>query len=102
VQTEHNAVLDPCGYLESLGFEVTYLPVQPDGLMDLDDLEKALRDDTILVSVMAANNEIGVLQPLAELGQRAEIAAFCSTAMPPRPSAKSPWMCSRCRLTCFP
>jgi cysteine desulfurase len=68
VQTEHNAVLDPCGYLESLGFEVTYLPVQPDGLLNLDRLDKGLRDDTILVSVMAANNEIGVLQPLAEIG----------------------------------
>ena len=70
VQTEHSAVLDPCRYLESLGFEVTYLPVQPDGLIDLDQLEKAFRDDTVLVSVMAANNEIGVLQPLAEIGAR--------------------------------
>lgn len=69
VQTEHNAVLDPCRYLESLGFEVTYLDVPPDGLLDLTTLEKALRDDTILVSVMAANNEIGVLQPLADIGQ---------------------------------
>ncbi|MBD2424406.1 IscS subfamily cysteine desulfurase [Phormidium sp. FACHB-1136] len=70
VQTEHNAVLDPCTYLASLGFEVTVLPVQPNGLIDLDALEATLRDDTILVSVMAANNEIGVLQPLAEIGQR--------------------------------
>ena len=68
VQTEHNAVLDPCQYLQSLGFEVTFLPVQPDGLMDLTELEKAIGPDTILVSVMAANNEIGVLQPLAEIG----------------------------------
>jgi cysteine desulfurase len=68
VQTEHNAVLDPCQYLETLGFEVTFLPVQPDGLIDLAQLEKAIRADTILVSVMAANNEIGVLQPLAEIG----------------------------------
>ena len=68
VQTEHNAVLDPCRYLEALGFEVTYLPVQPDGLLDLVLLEKAIRPDTILVSVMAANNEIGVLQPLAKIG----------------------------------
>ncbi|WP_017297757.1 cysteine desulfurase family protein [Nodosilinea nodulosa] len=70
VQTEHSAVLDPCKYLESLGFQVTYLPVQPDGLVNLDALDKAFRDDTILVSVMAANNEIGVLQPLAEIGMR--------------------------------
>jgi cysteine desulfurase len=62
VQTEHNAVLDPCHYLESLGFEITILPVQSDGLLDLNLLEKTMREDTILVSVMAANNEIGVLQ----------------------------------------
>lgn len=68
VQTEHNAVLDPCEYLQSLGFEVTFLPVQSDGLIDLTLLEKAIRPETILVSVMAANNEIGVLQPLAEIG----------------------------------
>lgn len=68
VQTEHNAVLDPCAYLTSLGFEVTYLPVQTDGLVDLEVLETAIRPDTILVTVMAANNEIGVLQPLAEIG----------------------------------
>lgn len=69
VQTEHRAVLDPCRYLEGLGFEVTYLPVQPDGLLDLQQLEQALRPDTILVSVMAANNEIGVLQPLESIGE---------------------------------
>ncbi|PPS43310.1 cysteine desulfurase family protein [Chroococcidiopsis sp. TS-821] len=69
VQTEHNAVLDPCEYLRSLGFEITLLPVQNDGLIDLTLLEKAFRPDTVLVSVMAANNEIGVLQPLAEIGQ---------------------------------
>ncbi len=68
VQTEHNAVLDPCHYLQNLGFEITFLPVQPDGLIDLSQLEKAIRPDTIFVSVMAANNEIGVLQPLAEIG----------------------------------
>jgi cysteine desulfurase len=55
--------------LASLGFEVTYLPVQPNGLLDVEQLEKALRPETILVSVMAANNEIGVLQPLREIGQ---------------------------------
>lgn len=68
VKTEHNAVLDPCAYLETLGFEITYLPVKPDGLLDLSELESALRADTVLVSVMAANNEIGVLQPLKEIG----------------------------------
>ncbi|OKH28340.1 cysteine desulfurase family protein [Chroogloeocystis siderophila] len=69
VQTEHNAVLDPCEYLRSLGFEITLLPVQKDGLIELSELETAFRPDTVLVSVMAANNEIGVLQPLAEIGQ---------------------------------
>ncbi|MEH2123740.1 cysteine desulfurase family protein [Nostoc sp.] len=69
IATEHNAVLDPCNYLKSLGFEITILPVQKDGLIDLIELKKALRPETILVSVMAANNEIGVLQPLAEIGE---------------------------------
>ncbi|MEH2154246.1 cysteine desulfurase family protein [Nostoc sp.] len=69
VATEHSAVIDPCNYLKSLGFEITILPVQKDGLIDLTELKKALRAETILVSVMAANNEIGVLQPLAEIGE---------------------------------
>ncbi len=68
VATEHSAVLDPCHYLQALGFEVTVLPVQPDGLLDLGLLERAIRPDTIVVSVMAANNEIGVLQPIAAIG----------------------------------
>lgn len=68
VETEHSAVLDPCHYLQLLGFEVTVLPVEPDGMLDLQKLEQACRADTILVSVMAANNEIGVLQPLTEIG----------------------------------
>ncbi|MGK7914713.1 MAG: cysteine desulfurase family protein [Prochloraceae cyanobacterium] len=69
LQTEHKAVLDPCRYLQSLGFEVTFLSVQPDGLIDLPQLEQAIRPDTILVSLMAANNEIGVLQPIAAIGE---------------------------------
>ncbi len=69
VETEHNAVLDPCGYLEKLGFDITILPVQSDGIIDLSELEKAIRPDTILVSVMVANNEIGVLQPLEKIGE---------------------------------
>ena len=68
-KTEHSAILDPCAYLQSLGFEVTYLPVQADGLIDLSQLEQSIRADTILVSIMAANNEIGVLQPIAEIGK---------------------------------
>ena len=67
VATEHNAILAPLRYLETLGFDVTVLPVQPDGLVNIDELAQSLRTDTILVSVMAANNEIGVLQPLGEI-----------------------------------
>jgi cysteine desulfurase len=69
VATEHSAVIDPCNYLKTLGFEITILPVEKDGIINLNELEKALRPDTILVSVMAANNEIGVLQPIAEIGE---------------------------------
>ncbi len=67
--TEHKAVLDTCKRLEQYGYQVTYLPVQKDGLIDLDDLKRALTDKTILVTIMAANNEIGVLQPVAETGK---------------------------------
>lgn len=68
VVTEHKAVLDTCKHLEKEGKRVTYLPVKADGLIDLDQLKDAITDKTILVSIMAANNEIGVLQPLAEIG----------------------------------
>ncbi|WP_448533272.1 cysteine desulfurase family protein [Parathermosynechococcus lividus] len=70
VQTEHSAVLAPCRYLESVGFRVTYLGVNAHGHIDLEALEEAFAADTILVSVMAANNEIGVVHPLAEIGRR--------------------------------
>lgn len=69
VVTEHKCVLDSCRHLEQEGFEVTYLPVQPNGLIDLDVLRGAIKDSTVLVSVMAVNNEIGVIQPLAEIGK---------------------------------
>ncbi|WP_454727220.1 MULTISPECIES: IscS subfamily cysteine desulfurase [Cupriavidus] len=68
VRTEHKAVLDTCRELERQGFDVTYLDVQEDGLLDLEVLRAALRPDTILVSVMMVNNEIGVIQPIAEIG----------------------------------
>jgi cysteine desulfurase len=68
VQTEHKAVLDSFKRLERDGFKVTYLPVQKSGLLDLDELRKAITDQTILVSVMFANNEIGVIQPVKEIG----------------------------------
>lgn len=65
--TEHKAVLDTCKHLEKLGAEVTYLEVQPDGLIDLKELEAAMRPTTILVAIMYANNEIGVVQPVKEI-----------------------------------
>jgi cysteine desulfurase len=69
VVTEHKAVLDSCRAFDRAGrAKVTYLPVKPDGLVDLDLLRRAITDRTVLVSVMAANNEIGVLQPVAEIG----------------------------------
>ena len=69
VVTEHKAVLDTCRELEQQGFEVTYLDVSPDGLLDLDAFRAALREDTILASVMHVNNEIGVIQDIAALGE---------------------------------
>ncbi|MDA5193558.1 cysteine desulfurase family protein [Govanella unica] len=68
VATEHKCVLESCLWLKRIGFEVEILPVGPDGLLDLDRVARALRDDTALISVMAVNNEIGVVQPLAEIG----------------------------------
>ena len=65
---EHKAVIDTCKKLEKLGGRVTYLPVQKDGRIDLDDLRAAITDKTILITIMTANNEIGVLQPIAEIG----------------------------------
>jgi cysteine desulfurase len=67
--TEHKCVLDTCRHLEQQGFEVTYLPVQKNGLVDLEALRAAVTDKTVVVSIMAVNNEIGVIQPLAEIGK---------------------------------
>lgn len=67
--TEHKAVLDTCKRLEKRGYKITYLPVQKDGLIDLEELKRAFTDKTILVSIMAANNEIGVIQPIEEIGK---------------------------------
>jgi cysteine desulfurase len=68
VVSEHKAVLDTCKHLEKSGCKVTYLPVRADGLIDLDQLKDAFTNATVLVSIMAANNEIGVLQPMEEIG----------------------------------
>jgi|TARA_Y100001951_G_scaffold102370_1_gene108931 cysteine desulfurase len=69
LKTEHKAVLDTCGQLEKEGFEVTYLDVGSDGLLDMDLFRSALREDTVLVSVMLVNNEVGVIQDITAIGQ---------------------------------
>ena len=66
--TEHKCVLDTCRHLEEEGFKVTYLPVKTNGLIDLQELENCITEQTVIVSIMAVNNEIGVIQPLAEIG----------------------------------
>ncbi len=70
--TEHKAVLDTCKRMEKYGYEVTYLPVAKDGRIDLDDLRRAITPKTILISIMYANNEIGVIQPIEEIGKIAK------------------------------
>ncbi len=72
LQTEHKCVLDSCSHIEKMGGQVTYLPVQNDGLVNLDDLRNAITDKTILVSVMWANNETGVIQPMSEIARICE------------------------------
>lgn len=66
---EHHAVLHTCEYLETKGYEVTYLPVDEYGMISLDDLKNAIREDTILITIMFANNEIGTIEPIAEIGK---------------------------------
>lgn len=68
-QIEHPSVFDTCKSLERLGFEITYLPVDQNGVISIGDLEKAIRDDTILVSIMHVNNELGSIQPIKEIGE---------------------------------
>jgi len=68
-QIEHHAILEPCNWLEKQGFEITYLPVDRYGLVDLNRLEDAIRKDTLLVSIMFANNEIGTIEPIEDVGK---------------------------------
>jgi cysteine desulfurase len=98
--TEHKAVLDTCKRLEKYGYRVTYMPVQKDGLIDLDDLKRAIDDKTILVTIMYANNEIGVLQPVAEIGKlcRERGVIFHTDAT----QAQNVWAERRWRLVCPP
>ena len=69
---EHHAVLHTCQYLEKFGFETTYVPVKENGIVDVNDIKGATREDTILISVMLANNEIGTIQPIKEIGELAK------------------------------
>lgn len=73
-QIEHHAVLHTCEYMEKQGYEVTYLPVDGEGRVSVEDVKKSIRPDTVLISIMAANNEIGTLQPIREIGQAAHEA----------------------------
>ncbi len=76
-QIEHHAVLHTCKELEKQGFEVTWLPVSGDGLVDADEVRRAIRPDTILITIMHANNEIGTIQPVERIGQIAADAGIC-------------------------
>lgn len=69
---EHHAIIKPCKFLEKMGFKITYLPVSKDGLADPEDVKKAITDKTILISIMHASNEIGTIQPIAEIGKIAK------------------------------
>jgi cysteine desulfurase len=69
---EHPAVKNTCAWLEKLGYEITYLPVKENGIISIEDLKKAIREDTILISIMHANNEIGTIQPIEEIGKIAK------------------------------
>ena len=69
---EHHAVLHTCEYLKKYGFDITYVPVKKNGIVDIKDIKKAIRKDTILISVMFANNEIGTIQPIKEIGELAK------------------------------
>ena len=71
-KVEHHAILEPCEFLKRFGFEVTYIPVSSEGLIDPAEIERGIRNDTVLISVMMANNEIGTIQPIREIGRIAQ------------------------------
>ena len=98
--TEHKAVLDTCKRLEKNGYKVTYLPVQPDGLVSVADIEAAMTPETILVTIMYANNEIGVINPIARSASSATRRACSSTRTPCRLWARSRSTCRRTTSTC--
>ena len=98
---EHKAVLDCCKFLERQGYRVTYLPVDAYGALDMGKLRAAVNDKTLLISVMLANNEVGTVQPLAEIGRIAEEHGILSTPTRPRPVGKMPIDVAAWGFTCF-
>ena len=98
---EHPAVLACCRHLERLGVACHLLPVDPDGLVDPAELERALRPETRLVSIMAANNVTGAVQPIEELGRIAAGTARCSIPTRCKPAGRFRWMSAGCRSICF-
>lgn len=97
---EHHAVLHTCQYLEKQGYEVTYVGVDEYGVIKLDELAAAVREDTVLITVMAANNEIGTIQPLKEIGEIAKRTESFSIRMRCRHMGIFRWMLTRLGLTC--
>lgn len=97
---EHHAILHTCEYLEKHGFRVTYLDVDADGKVRLEDLEAAICPETILISVMFANNEIGTIEPIAEIGKLAHEKGIYSTQTLYRQWVMFPLMWKKCTLTC--
>lgn len=87
---EHSAVLDTCKFLEAHGFDVTYLPVDQDGIVDLDALQKSIKNSTILISIMTANNETGAIQPVNQIGEIAREKGICFHADAVQSAGKIP------------
>lgn len=81
MKQEHKCVLDSCRALEGEGYEITYLPVCSTGIISLDELKSAIRPDTALVSIMAVNNEIGVKQPIKEIGSLKKKEKTCNVIL---------------------
>src|SRR5579859_5808671 len=99
---EHKAVLDTCKNLEKHGFEVTYLPVGKDGRVDPEDLRKAIRPTTILIAIMYANNEIGAVNPIQEIGKIAKEHGIIFASDGVQAAGKIPIDVQKDNITCWP
>lgn len=100
VKIEHHAILHTCEYLEKRGYEVTYLDVDENGVVKLDELKKAIRPDTILISIMFANNEIGTIEPIKEIGAIAKEHGIRFIPMRYRHTAMCPFQRTSTTSTC--